>query len=34
MKKTLPKSWIHVPIMHTILYMILNLIRKLNIQYI
>jgi hypothetical protein len=29
--KTLPKSWIHVPILYTILYMILNLKRKLNI---
>ncbi len=32
MNKTLSKSWIHVPIMHTLFYMILNLIRKFNIQ--
>jgi hypothetical protein len=34
LNKTLPKSWIHVPILYTILYMILNLKRKLNIYHI
>jgi hypothetical protein len=34
LNKTLPKSWIHVSILYTILYMIFNLKRKLNIYHI
>ncbi len=34
MNKTLPKSCLHVPILHTIFYMILNLITKFYMEQI